>query len=108
MISNEYKVDLKIDVSKPFDTISWDFLIKVLKQFGFHTTFTNWISSILHSAKISISINGAHHGYFNCRRGDRQGDPLSPLLFCITEEVLSRSIKKLVEEGKVEQIAASR
>jgi len=99
---------LKIDVSKAFDTISWDFLIKVLKQFGFHNTFTNWISSILHSAKISISINGAQHGYFNCRRGVRQGDPLSPLLFCIAEEVLSRSIKKLVDDGKVEQIAASR
>lgn len=101
MISNEYKVALKIDVSKAFDTISWDFFIKVLKQFGFHTTFTNWISSILHSAKISISINGAQHGYFNCKRAVRQGDPLSPLLFCITEEVLSRSIKKLVEKGKL-------
>jgi hypothetical protein len=33
---------------------------------------------------------------------------LSPLLFCIVEEVLSRGIAKLVDDGKVETIAASR
>jgi len=37
-----------------------------------------------------------------------QGVPLSPLLFCIAEEVLSIGISKLVEEGKVEKIAAAR
>jgi len=38
----------------------------------------------------------------------RQGDPLFPLLFCIAEEVLSRGILKLVEEGKVDLITGSR
>jgi len=33
---------------------------------------------------------------------------LSPFLFCIAEEVLSRGISKLVEEDKVKQIVASR
>jgi len=99
---------LKIDVSKAFDTLSWDFLLEVLQQVGFHSTFIHWIHSILLSAKISISINGVQVGFFNCNRGVRQGDPLSPLLFCIAEEVLSRGIAKLVEEGKVETIAASR
>ena len=99
---------LKIDVSKAFDTLSWEFLINVLKGFGFHNTFCFWIGSILQSANISVSINGSHEGHFKCNRGVRQGDPLSPLLFCIAEEVLSRGISNLVDEGKVYLIKASR
>jgi len=101
-------IALKIDIHKAFDTLNWNFLLKVLTCFGFNNTFVNWISSILSSATHSISINGAQHGYFSCSRGVRQGDPLSPLLFCIAEEVLIRGILKLVEDGKVNLITGSR
>jgi hypothetical protein len=101
-------IALKIDISKAFDTLDWSFLLKVLKQFGFSTTFCNWIQAILSSAYLSISINGSQHGFFNCKRGVRQGDPLSPLLFCLAEEVFSRGISKLVVDGNMELIKGSR
>ncbi|MCH94435.1 RNA-directed DNA polymerase (Reverse transcriptase), partial [Trifolium medium] len=92
---------LKIDVTKASDTLEWSFLLKVLRAFGFCETFCNWIDVILKSATLSISINGKLNGYFQCKKGVRQGDPLSPLLFCIAGDVLSRSITKLVVEGKL-------
>jgi hypothetical protein len=80
----------------------------VLRRFGFNDVFCNWIEVILKSSFLSISINGESHGYFNCIRGVRQGDPLSPLLFCIAEDVLSRSIFKLVEDGNLNLIKGTR
>ncbi|GAU16832.1 hypothetical protein TSUD_367790 [Trifolium subterraneum] len=99
---------IKVDIAKAFDTLQWSFLLRVLKAFGFNQIFCQWIHSILCSAKMSISLNGKQHGFFNCSRGVRQGDPLSPLLFCLAEEVISRSITKLVRDGKLTLIKGSR
>ncbi|KAL8484907.1 hypothetical protein ACS0TY_027271 [Phlomoides rotata] len=54
------------------------------------------IMVVLSLARLSILINGSPHGYFGCSRGVRQGDPLSPLLFCIVEDVLARLIDRAV------------
>jgi len=54
----------KIDMSKAFDTLSWDFLIQVLNQFSSHLTFVQWILTILQSSKLSIWVNGSLVGYF--------------------------------------------
>jgi hypothetical protein len=101
-------IAFKIDIAKAFDTLDWSFLLKVLESFGFNSKFCGWIQAILESAKLSISINGMQHGFFHCSRGVRQGDPLSPLLFCIAEDVLSRGISKLVADGKVNLIKGAR
>lgn len=83
---------LKIDIRKTFDTLHWDFLLHVLQSMGFHPHFCSIINVILHSARLSFSINGNLEGYFACSRGVRQGDPLSPLLFAIGEDILARMI----------------
>ncbi|CAL0324041.1 unnamed protein product [Lupinus luteus] len=92
---------LKLDVRRVFDTIDWKFLLSTLQAFGFSDSFRNWIEAILKSAKLSVNVNGGHVGFFACKRGVRQGDPLSPLLFCIAEDVLSRGISMLTQNGNL-------
>jgi len=86
-------VAVKVDIRKAFDTMDWNFLLLVLKMFSFHSVFCDWIRDILHFAHLSVMVNGNIVGFFPCKRGVCQGDPLSPLLFCLAEEVLSRAIE---------------
>ena len=55
----------------------------------------------------SIRINDSLVGFFPCSRGVKQGDPLSALLFCLTEEVLNRGLSKLVNDKKILHMAGS-
>jgi len=50
---------MKINISKVFDTLDWNFLNKVLQSFGFNHKFCLWIKNILESATLSVFINGA-------------------------------------------------
>lgn len=59
----------------------------------------NWITEILHSARLSVLVKGKAVGYFLCTRGVRHGDPLFPLLFCLAEEVLSRALTMAHDSG---------
>ena len=63
---------------------------------------------ILKSAFFSIYINGKSHGYFNVNQRVRKGDPLFLILLCLAEDVLGKSISKLVDEGKLERIKGTR
>lgn len=99
---------LKVDTTKAFDTLSWNFIVKVLNQFGFGETLCIWVKSILSLSSVSISINGQQHGFLKCQRGVRKRDPLSPMLFCILEDVLNRGLYKLVFESKIKLMKASR
>ncbi|KAL5561445.1 hypothetical protein UlMin_031192 [Ulmus minor] len=99
---------MKIDIQKAYDRLSWQFLEAVLKAFGFHPKWINWIVTCCSTTKMTLLLNGAPVRSFFPKRGLRQGDPLSPFLFILCMEVLSRLINKKVEDGLISGFKISR
>lgn len=90
---------LKLDISKAFDTLAWPFLLTVLQAFGFSNQWQRWVTALLSTATSRILVNGQPGQQIKHRRGVRQGDSLSPLLFIIAMKVLTRLLTKAQQEG---------
>ncbi|KAA0065355.1 F17F8.5 [Cucumis melo var. makuwa] len=93
--SGKPRYTLKIDLQKAYDSVNWDFLFGLLIAIGTPLKFVSWIRACVTSSMFSIMINGSFEGFFHGRKGVRQGDPLSPFLFVMVMEVLSRMLNKI-------------
>ena len=85
---------LKIDISKAYDRIEWNFLIEVLQSMGLSHIWQNLIFNCISIVSFSVLLNGSPYQKFYPQRGIRQGDPLSPYLFILYAEVFSGLLNK--------------
>ena len=86
--SKQESIFLKLDFSKAFDWVNWQFLFNAMSRMGFPLLFTNMVKLTMVEAEATINVNGHTSTSFKIERGVRQGCPLSLLLFLIVGEAL--------------------
>ena len=80
---------LCIDFTKAFDTISHDFVPKVLAWFNFPPSFISMIKTISTGRTGHILTPGGTSPPFPFECGSAQGDGPSPLIFNLCVEILN-------------------
>lgn len=90
---------IKFDITKAFDSVSWEYILQLLTIRGFPQKWNDWLAILLRSSSLSILLNGCPGQSITHRRGLRQGDPLSPYLFILAIDALNNIFNLATEQG---------
>ena len=97
----EGEVALKLDISKAYDRVDWNYLKRRMLEMGFCQKWIKWMMLCVTTVSYEVCLNGSSIGPIFPRRGLRQGDPLSPYLFLLCVEGLSNSLDRAAADGRV-------
>ena len=83
-----------LDLSKAFDSLAHNLILKKLVNIGLNDTATMWIDSYLKNRKQSVRLNKTISDQQNVDSGVPQGSILGPLLFIITTNDISKALEQ--------------
>jgi hypothetical protein len=88
-------VILKLDYEKAYDRVDLDFLFEILKTRNFSSKWINWMECVVKGGSVGVTLNGQDSSFFKTGKGLRQGDPLSPMLYNLIGDVLTKMLSRL-------------
>ncbi|WVZ61434.1 hypothetical protein U9M48_011304 [Paspalum notatum var. saurae] len=88
--SGELGLILKLDYEKAYDRVK-----------RFSPTWCAWVKSLVEGGSLGVVLNGEDNNFFKARKGLRQGDPISPLLFNLVVDSLTRMLLKAARSSLV-------
>ncbi|OMO67876.1 reverse transcriptase [Corchorus capsularis] len=105
---NNFHMALKLDLSKAYDRVEWQFLEEVMRGMGFSERWIFRVMTCVRTVTYSVSVNGNHSGRIIPTRGIHQGDPLSPYLFLLCMEGFTSLLQRAENNGLIQGVAVAR
>lgn len=97
----EGNVALKLDISKAYDRVGWNYLKHRMEYMGFDRKWISWMLLCVTTVEYKVCMNGTLVGPIAPGRGLRQGDPLSPYLFLLCVEGLSHKLMEAAANNEI-------
>ena len=95
---------LKADVNKAFDTVRWKFVEAAMRAVNIPDRVVKIVMNAMASSRVTIQINGQGSGFLSPTRGLRQGCPLSPYLYILAMEFLTKHIQMALNQGDIKGV----
>jgi hypothetical protein len=91
-------VILKIDFEKAYDKVKWYFLQQTLRIKGFSDEWRTLINNFVSGGSVAIKFNDDVGRYFQTKKGLRQVNPLSTMVFNIVVDMMVILIERAKDD----------
>lgn len=95
---------LKLDIAGAFDSVSWEYMLELMERLGFGPRWRDLLSLIWSTSSFRVLANGRAGTLIRHKRGLRQGDPLSPMLFTVAIAPLHWMLQQADECGALSPV----